>query len=148
MDLSAPISKNLLQPIITSNIQYVENVEEFERIELAFNQTLLCFDNNQPCFYIRERDRFGEYTPVKIFFYENFAQKVQTLEREEFIKKCKEVGLSELKTTIAIMFFLEGKKPYDVWEWSLKNTDKDWEWDYVRSLKYKLKLKLFKKVTF
>jgi hypothetical protein len=45
------------------------------------------------------------------------------------------------------MFFLENKKPLEVWEWSLKNTTKDWEWDYVRSLKYKLKVKLFKKVT-
>lgn len=142
-----PISQGIIQPIITSNIQYVDSIEEFEGITLEVNQTLLCFDNKKPCFYVRERDRYGEYSVVKIFFYENFAEKVQSIEREEFIKKCQDAGLSELKTEIAIMFFIEGKKPLEVWEWSLKNTKKDWEWDYVRSLKYKLKVKLFKKVT-
>ena len=142
-----PISQNMLQPIIQSNIQYVNGIEDFEMIKLEVNQTLLCFDNNKPCFYIRERDKFGEYSPVKIYFYEDFANRVQSIEREEFIKKCRDAGLSDLKTEIAIMFFLENKKPLEVWEWSLKNTTKDWEWDYVRSLKYKLKVKLFKKVT-
>lgn len=143
-----PISKNILQPIIKSNIQYVNNgIEEFESIELEPNQTILCFDNYKPCFYIRERDKFGEYSAVKIYFYEDFANRVQSIEREEFIQKCRDAGLSDLKTEIAIMFFLENKKPLEVWEWSLKNTTKDWEWDYVRSLKYKLKVKLFKKVT-
>ena len=142
-----PISKDILQPIIKSNIEYVDNIEEFESIELEHNQTILCFDNYKPCFYIRERDKFGEYSAVKIYFYEDFANRVQSIEREEFIQKCRDAGLSDLKTEIAIMFFLENKKPLEVWEWSLKNTTKDWEWDYVRSLKYKLKVKLFKKVT-
>lgn len=145
--LNIPISQNILQPIISSNILYVNSVEEFESIVLDINQTILAFDNNKPCFYMRERDKFGEYSSVKIYFYENFAQKVQTIEREEFIKKCRDAGLSDLKTEIAVMFFVENKKPLEVWEWSLKNTTKDWEWDYVRSLKYKLKLKIFKKVT-
>lgn len=142
-----PISQNMLQPIIQSNIQYVNSIEDFEMIKLEVNQTLLAFDNFRPCFYIRSRDKYGEYTPADIYFYSNFAKKVQCIEREEFIKKCKDAGLNELKTEIAIMFFLENKKPLEVWEWSLKNTTKDWEWDYVRSLKYKLKVKLFKKVT-
>jgi hypothetical protein len=141
-----PVSKNIIEPIIKSNIDYVNGIEEFEKIELQPNETILRFDNNEPCFYLRERDKFGEYSSTKIFFYEDFAQKVQNIERWEFVKKCKEAGLDELKTQIACMFFLENKKPFDVWEWSLKNTDKNWEWDYVRSLRYKLKLKLFKKV--
>ena len=145
--LNIPISQNILQPIIQSNIQYVDSIEEFEQIKLEINQTILSFDNKKPCFYVRERDKYGEYSDVSIFFYENFARKAQNIEREEFIKKCHDAGLSDLKTEIAIMFFLENKKPLEVWEWSLKNTTKDWEWDYVRSLKYKLKVKLFKKVT-
>ena len=142
-----PISQGIIQPKITSNILYVNSLEEFEQIELEKNQTLLAFDNFRQCFYIRSRDKYGEYTPVDIYFYSNFVKKVQSIEREEFIKKCKDAGLNELKTEIAIMFFIEGKKPLEVWEWSLKNTKKDWEWDYVRSLKYKLKVKLFEKVT-
>ena len=88
-----PISKNILEPIPTTNARFVDSIEEFEKIELQPNETLLCFDNNQPCFYVRERDKYGEYSVVKVFFYENFAQKIQSLEREEFIKKCKEAGL-------------------------------------------------------
>ena len=142
-----PISNNIIQPVIRSNIQYVNSIEEFEQIELECNQAILCFDNTKECFYFRERDRFGEYSAPKIYFYETFVQKVQTLERTEFINKCKDAGLDELKTQLACMFFLENKKPLEVWEWVLKNTKKEWEWDYVRNLKCKLKKKLFQKVT-
>lgn len=142
-----PISKDIIQPIIKTNIDYVNSIEEFEKIELEPNETVLRFDNNQPCFYVRERDKFGEYSIVKIFFYENFAQKIQNLEKEEFIKKCKQVGLDELKTEISIKFFLENQKPQQVWIWLLENKKKDWSWDYVKNLKCKLKIKLFKEVT-
>lgn len=141
-----PISKDIIEPIITTNIFYVNGIEEFEKIELKPNETRLAFDNNQQCFYVRERDKLGEYSPVKIFFYENFAQKIQNIEKDEFVKKCKEAGLDELKTEISIMFFLENKKPQEVWLWALEKKKKDWEWDYVRNLKCKLKKKLFNNV--
>lgn len=142
-----PISKDIIEPIIKTNIEYVESIEEFENIGLQPNETILRFDNNQPCFYVRERDKFGEYSIVKIFFYENFAQKIQNLEKEEFIKKCKQVGLDELKTEISIKFFIENQKPQQVWLWLLETKKKDWSWDYVKNLKCKLKIKLFKQVT-
>ena len=141
-----PISKNLIEPKITSNIEFVENLEKFEKIELQPNQTKLAFDNNQQCFYIRSRDKFGEYSQTKIYFYEDFTQKVQNLEKEEFIKKCKDAGLDELKIECACKFFLEKMKPYDVWIWVTSEKGKDWSWDYVRNLKYKLKIKLFENV--
>jgi hypothetical protein len=141
-----PISKDIIEPIIKTNIKYVNSIDEFEKIELQPNETILCFDNNQPCFYVRERDKFGEYSLVKVYFYENFAQKIQNLEREEFIKKCKEAGLDELKTMCACKFFLDKCKPYDVWIWVTGEKGKDWSWDYVTSLKCKLKKKLFPKV--
>ena len=141
-----PISKDIIEPIIKTNIEYVNSIDEFEKIELQTNETILKFDNNQPCFYVRERDKFGEYSIVKVFFYQNFAQKIQNLEKDEFVKKCKEAGLDELKTEIACMFFLENKKPQEVWLWVLETKKKDWEWDYVRNLKCKLKKKLFQKV--
>jgi hypothetical protein len=141
-----PISQNIIEPIIKTNITYVDSLEEFEQIELQTNETMLAFDNHKSCFYVREKDKFGECVPIKIFFYENFAQKMQRIEKEEFIKKCKDIGLDDLKTEVACMFFLENKKPLEVWEWSLKNTRKEWEWDYVRNLKCKLKKQLFEKV--
>jgi hypothetical protein len=141
-----PISKNIIEPVKTSNIFYVNSLEEFEKITLELNETKLAFDNNQQCFYVRERDKYGEYSPVMIFFYENFAQKIQNLEKEEFIKKCKEAGLDDLKTECATRFFLLKQKPYDVWIWVTSEKRKDWTWDYVISLKCKLKKKLFPKV--
>ena len=145
-----PMPKDILQPspLPKSNILFVNSIEEFEKIELEPNETIVAFNRNKErqCFYAKERDRYGEYSPVMIFFYETFSQRVQDVEKEDFIKKCKEVGLDDVKTQVACMFFLENKKPLEVWEWSLKNTKKDWEWDYVRNLKCKLKKKLFEKV--
>ena len=142
-----PISRDILEPIITTNIEYVDSLDEFEKIELQPNQTVLKFDNNQPCFYIKERDKFGEYSIVRIYFYENFAHKVQNLEKEEFIKKCKKAGLDDLKTEVACMFFLENRKPQDVWLWLLEVKKKDIEWDSVKTMKCRLKKKLFEQVT-
>jgi hypothetical protein len=141
-----PISKSIIEPIITTNIEYIDSIEKFEEIELQPNQTKLAFDNFKQCFYIRSRDKFGEYSPVMIFFYENFAQKIQNLEKEEFIKKCKDAGLDDLKVECACKFFLSKMKPYDVWIWVTSEKKKDWSWDYVTSLKCKLKKKLFPKV--
>jgi hypothetical protein len=72
---------------------------------------------------------------------------VQSLERDEFVYRCQKAGLDELKTEVACMFFLDNKKPYDVWIWAINEKGKDWEWDYVRNMKCRLKIKLFKKVT-
>ena len=66
MESASQISKNIIQPVIKSNIQYVDSIEEFERIELDYNQTILCFDNFKACFYIRERNKYGEYSTVKV----------------------------------------------------------------------------------
>lgn len=57
-----PISKNILEPIITTNIEYVDSLDEFEKIELQPNQPVLKFDNNLPSFYIKERYKFSEQT--------------------------------------------------------------------------------------
>lgn len=142
-----PISKDILEPIIKTNVEYVENLEEFEKIELEPNQVVLKFDNNKPCFYIKERDKFGEYSVVRIYFYENFAQKVKNLEKEEFIKKCHKAGFDELKTEIACMFFLENKKPQDVWLWLIGTKKKDIEWDSVKTMRCRLKKRLSRYVT-
>lgn len=142
-----PISKDIIEPVAISNILYVDSLEEFEKIELKLNETKLAFDNFKQCFYVRERDKFGEYSPVKIFFYDNFAQKIQNFEKEEFIKKCKEAGLDEVKSQVAYMFFKENKKPQEVWIWLLENKLKDWSWDYVKNLKSSFKKKLAIEIT-
>lgn len=141
-----PISKEMIEPEIKTNgINYVNGLEEFEKIELKPNETILRFDNNQPCFYLRECNKMGELQSVKIYFYESFAERVLRLEKDEFVLRCQKSGLDSIKTEIACMFFLDNKKPYDVWIWALNNGI-NWEWDYVRNLRYRLKAKLFKKV--
>ena len=114
-----PISENIIQPVIQSNIRYVDSIEEFERIELEANQTLLCFDNKKPCFYIRERDKYGVYSSVRVYFYQDFATKMQSEEELSFYEKCKALKLDSLKTEIAHKFFIENEKTKSVqWlEW-------------------------------
>lgn len=141
-----PISKNNLEPIVNTSIGYVDSIEEFEAIELEPNQKIIRFDNFNQCFYFKERDKFGEYSDVIIYFYEDFAQKVQGIEREDFIKKCQKIGFSELKTKLAIMFFLENRKSEEVWEWTLKNTDKNYEWDTIYTMRSKMRRQLFEEV--
>ena len=141
-----PISKEILEPVPKTNATFVNNLEEFEKITLEPNESVVAFDNFKQCFYVRERDKFGEYSVVKVYFYENFAQKIQSFERDEFIKKCKEVGLDDLKTECACKFFLDKLKPYDVWVWATSEKGKSWSWDYVISLKCSLKKKLFPKI--
>ena len=141
-----PISKALIEPVLTSNVLYVDNIEEFENLELHANETKLAFDNYKPCFYVRACDKEGVRSIVQVYFYENFAQKIQNIERDAFIKKCKEAGLNELKTECACKFFLDKCKPYDVWIWVTSVKGKNWSWDYVIGLKCALKKKLFPKI--
>lgn len=137
--MNIPISENIIQPIIKSNIRYVNSLEEFEKIELAINETLLCFDNKQLCFYVRERNKLGEYSSVKIYFYEDFATHMQNDSNKEFFDKCKELKLDKLRTEIAYKFFIENEKPQKVWLWLLETKKADWEYDTVKQLRYKLK---------
>lgn len=139
MENAIQISKNLIQPIIKSNIQYVDSIEEFEKIELEYNQTILCFDNFKPCFYVRERNRHGEYSNVKVFFYEDFATKMQTEDDKAFYDKCKALKLDPLKTEIAYKCFIENAKTQTVWLWLLETKKADWSYDTVKHVKYKLK---------
>ena len=145
--MSIPISKDILQPIPTpkTNILFVDGLEEFEKIELEPNETITAFDKNKErqTFYVRERDRYGEYSPVMIYFYENFAQKISNIEKDEFVKKCQKAGLDDLKTECACKFFLENKKPQEVWLWLLDEKGLDVEWDSVKTMKHRLKNKLF-----
>ena len=142
--MNVPISRNIIEPKIVTNIQYVDNVEEFEKIELHLNQTMLVFDNYKNCFYVRARDKFGEYSTTKIYFYEDFSHKAQSLELEDFKSRCKQIGFDDFKTEVAIKLFIDKIKPMQVWEWIVGNKLKDWSLDYVRTLKHDIKVALAK----
>lgn len=142
MENAIQISKSIIQPVIKSNIQYVDSIEEFEKIELDYNQTILCFDNFKQCFYVRERNKYGEYSTVKVYFYEDFATKMQTDDDKAFYEKCKILKLDSLKTELAYKFFMQNEKTQTVWLWLLETKKADWSYDTVKQKRYKLK-KLF-----
>ena len=136
---AVPISKDIIQPIIKSNIQYVNGIEEFEKIELDYNQTILCFDNSKLCFYVRDRDKYGEYSVVKVYFYADFATTMQNDDENVFYEKCKTLKLDPLKTELAHKFFMENEKTMKIWLWLLETKKADWEYDTVKHMRYKLK---------
>ena len=45
------------------------------------------------------------------------------------------------------MFFLENKKPQEVWLWLISTKKKDIEWDSVKTMRCRLKKKLSRYVT-
>jgi hypothetical protein len=139
MDAIIQISRNILQPVIKSNIQYVDSIEEFEKIELEYNQTILCFDNHKPCFYIRERNKFGEYSAAKVYFYEDFASKMKTEDDKVFFEKCRQLKFDTLKTEIAYKCFIQNERTQAVWLWLLETKKADWSYDTVKHVRYKLK---------
>lgn len=139
-----PISKDILQPIIKSNISYVNSIEEVEKIELDYNEIRVWFDNFNMCFYIRERDKFGVYSNVKVYFYQDFASKMQSADEMDFSNKCKRLKLDPLKTEIAHKFFMENEKTQKVWLWLLETKKADLEYDTVKHLRYKLKKEFLK----
>lgn len=138
---NVPISKNIIQPIIKSNILYVDSLEAFEKLELEYNQTVLAFDNFYQRFYTKGRNNFGEYSPVKIYFYDDFATKMQNETNQEFYDKCKALKFDTLKTELAYKFFIQNEKTMSVWLWLLETKKSDMEYDSLKHLKCELKKK-------
>lgn len=64
-------------------------------------------------------------------------------EKDKLIARCKALNYNELKTQIAVKFFIDKEKPKDVWLWLCETQDFPMEWDSVKNLKYKMKKDLF-----
>ena len=82
-----------------------------------------------------------------LFFLQYFLDlkaSTKVTDKEAFIAKCKSCGYNELKTEIAVKFFIDNEKPKDVWLWLLETKKSDIEWDSVRRLKCIMKKELFK----
>lgn len=63
--------------------------------------------------------------------------------KDEVIAKCKAKGYNELKTQMAVKFFVEKEKPKAVWEWLCQTCPMAMSWDSVKNLKHKMKKDLF-----
>lgn len=69
---------------------------------------------------------------------------VKISDKEKLVALCKEHNYNQIKTEIAIKFFIENEKPKEVWLWLCKTQDDPMEWDSVKKLKWKMKKELFK----
>ena len=65
-------------------------------------------------------------------------------DKDAFIAKCKSLGYNDLKTEMAIKFFIDNEKPKDVWLWLCETQQNPIEWDSVKKMKYRMKKDLFK----
>lgn len=79
-----------------------------------------------------------------IMYAESLLFDVKLSDEELLIKLCKAKNYNEIKTEMAIRFFIKKEKPKDVWLWLLETKKSDIEWDSVRRLKCIMKKELFK----
>lgn len=137
--MNAPISQALILPTPKTNIEFANSIEEVESFELDYNETKIWFDNFHECFYRRSRDCYGEYSPVKVYFYFDLASKLQQDGEKAFYDKCRSLGYNQLKVDIAHKFFIENEKPQAVWLWLLETKRATLEWDTVRQMKSRMR---------
>lgn len=83
----------------------------------------------------------GVLIPI-IMYIESLLFEPQT-EKDKLIALCKKHNYNELKTQIAIKFFVDKEKPKDVWVWLCDEQNYDIEWDSVKTMKYRMKKQLF-----
>lgn len=82
-----------------------------------------------------------------LFFLQYFLDlkaSTKVTDKEAFVEKCKSLGYNDLKTEMAVKFFVDNEKPKDVWLWLLDTKQADIEWDSVNKIKYRMKKELFK----
>ena len=78
-----------------------------------------------------------------IMYVESLLFDVKISDNEKLIALCKLHGYNELKTQIAIKFFIDKERPKDVWLWLCTVEKYPMEWDSVKNLKYRMKKDLF-----
>lgn len=84
----------------------------------------------------------GVAIPI-IMYIESLLFEPQT-EKDKLIALCKKHNYNELKTQMAIKFFIDKEKPKDVWLWLCETQENPLSWDYVKNLKSLMKKQLFK----
>lgn len=84
----------------------------------------------------------GAVIPL-IMYAESLLFDVKISDKDSLIALCKLHNYNELKTQIAIKFFIDKEKPKDVWLWLCETQKYPITWDCVRNLKCKMKKDLF-----
>lgn len=138
-----PTLKQLIQSTKANKIIFVNSLIDFEKAEFEIDTTCLAIDNFVPSFYIKSRDKNGEYSSIKVYFYEDIALKVQNLKHDEFVEKCRKAGLNETDIKIAEKIYIDNLNNEELWDWLLRNKIKDVGLDTIRTIKWRIKKKLY-----
>lgn len=81
-----------------------------------------------------------------LFFLQYFIDLYKSknvINKDTLIEKCRELGYNQLKTEMAIKFFIYNEKPREVWLWLMDTKQSVVEWDSVKKTKYRMKKELF-----
>lgn len=82
-----------------------------------------------------------------LFFLQYFLDlkaSTKVTDKEAFIAKCKELKYGELKTEIAVKFFVDKAKTKEVWDWLCNDKQEYMEYDSVKQMKWRIKKEIFK----
>lgn len=79
-----------------------------------------------------------------VMYAESLLFDVKISDEEVLVNLCKAYKYSELKTEIAVRFFVKNQKPKEVWLWLCKTQKDPIEWDSVKQMKWRMKKELFK----
>lgn len=84
----------------------------------------------------------GALIPL-LMYAESLLFDVKISDKDKLIALCKAHGYNELKTQMAVKFFIDKEKPREVWLWLCETQDNPVEWDTVKKIKYRMKKDLF-----
>lgn len=110
----------------------------YSTMVFLFGLAILCVPNNISIVW---NIVVGVVIPI-ILYAVSLLFQPQT-EKDKLIALCKKHNYNELKTQMAIKFFVDKEKPKDVWVWLCDEQNYDIEWDSVKTMKYRMKKQLF-----
>ena len=84
----------------------------------------------------------GVAIPI-IMYIESLLFEPQT-EKDKLIELCKKYNYTELKTELAIKFFVDKMATKDVWAWLCENYPYTMEYDSLKQTRWRMKKQLFK----
>lgn len=84
----------------------------------------------------------GAVIPL-IMYTESLLFDVKITDKDKLIALCKSHNYNELKTQMAVKFFIEKEKPREVWLWLCETQNNPIDWDSVKKIKYRMKKELF-----
>lgn len=95
---------------------------------------------------------FGLIVDFTAYKYKDYLDLMQVVNKpfsihncteSELVARCKALNYNELKTQMAVKFFVQKQKPKQVWQWLCETQENPLQWDSVIQIKYLMKKDLF-----